>query len=196
MNCSISMLRAPGDNGLRLVLLPLMLLLSACGAKLPPELSADPPQAPALEQVRSNPEEHRGRQVRWGGIILATENHDNSSWISIVALELDGNGRPYDSDNSLGRFVAVVDSFVEPLTYSRDRLITVSGTLDGIKTQTVGDFRYDYPVVKVDAQHLWPKRSAPPINPYVYPQPYYWPYRPWYHPLYGPYPYAPLPHKH
>jgi len=173
-----------------------LLWLSACASKLPPGLDEDPVDAPSLQQVRSDPGQYRSRQVRWGGVILGTENHDASTWISIVALPLDGNGRPYDRDNSLGRFIAVVDRFLEPLTYNRDRLITVSGAIDGVQTQTVGEFRYDYPLVKVDAMHLWPKRQVAPVNPYLYPYPHHWPYRPWYHPLYNPYPYAPLPHKH
>ena len=173
-----------------------LLLLAGCGSKLPPSLAQDPPQAPSLQQVRLDPDQHRAQRVRWGGVIAATEHPDSSTLISIVALELDGNGRPHDRDNSLGRFIAVVDRFLEPLTYQQGRLITVSGVVDGVRPQNIGDFRYEHPVIRVDALHLWPRRSARPVNPYLYPQPYYWPYRPWYHPLHNPFPYAPIPYTH
>jgi outer membrane lipoprotein len=171
------------------------LLLGACSSKIPPQISEEPANAPTLAQVRENPDTFRDSLVRWGGVILNTENRDGSSWITIVALPLDSSGKPTGRDSSLGRFIAVIDDFVEPLVYSKDRRITVSGNITGMHTAKVGDYPYDHPLVQTDLHYLWPKTVAVPAN--YYPYPYYWPgYYPWYHPFYDPFPHRVIPHRH
>ena len=132
------------------------------------------------------------QKIRWGGIILNTENKQNASWLTIIALPLNESGKPLDSDQSPGRFIAIVDEFLEPLVYSPDRQITVTGHLIRTETQQVGEFSYEYPVIQVEHYYLWP---AKPEQTYVdYPP--YW-HNPWYYP-YGyswPYPYYPQ-HRH
>lgn len=162
-----------------------LLLVSGCSSTIPEQIRQTPQNAPRLAEVRAEPERFHNSQVRWGGIILETENKNDSSWIKVIALPLRGNGKPRNANNSQGRFIAVVDQFLEPLLYSQDRKITFSGHVVGSHTDKVGDFSYQYPLIKVDMHHLWPK-DPPPADDYYPYYPYYWRYDPWYHPIYYP----------
>lgn len=166
-------------------------LVSGCQSNIPEEIRLSMEGAPGLAQVRQQPQDYISQSVRWGGLILDTENRQNTSRLTIMALPLNDSGKPSIYDNSPGRFIAVVDKFLEPLEFGRDRQITVIGSIVGTETLKVGEFPYIYPVVQVEQHHLWPK--AIPTNYHNYPG--YWRHDPWFYPAYSPwyYPYRPYP---
>lgn len=166
-----------------------ILLASACSSNIPPEIKNPVPDSPDVNQVRNQPDIYQSQKVRWGGIILETENKQNASWIKIVALPLDEDGEPRDSDQSPGRFIAIVDEFLEPQLYNSDRKITVTGHVVRFETLKVGEFSYNYPVIQVENYYLWPAKSEQSYRDYP---PYWWidPYYPW------PYPYYPYPRRY
>jgi len=169
--------------------------MSACSSRIPPEIREAPLGAPGVAQVRENTDAYLTQKVRWGGVILRTENKQNASWLTIVAFPLTDSGQPRLYDQSTGRFIAVSNDFLEPLTYSSAREITVTGTLVRTETSPVGEFPYAYPVIQVADYYLWPE--SPKVDP-GYP-PYWW-YDPWYSPWYGPhhqwYPHYLRHHRH
>ncbi len=174
-------------NTLKHSLLPLVLLglttVTGCSSNVPLAISQDVAQAPSFTEVQQHPETYNGQSLRWGGTILSTENKQDASWITIVAFPLSDSGRPLESDHSPGRFIAVVDQFLEPLVYSKDREITVRGQLAGTQTLKVGNYPYPYPLLKVDSFHLWEPRD----ERIEMDAPYYWPYHPYYPtPFYNP----------
>jgi outer membrane lipoprotein len=165
-----------------------MMLISACSSHIPPEIEQPVEGSPSVAQVRGHADRYISQKVRWGGVIVNTENKDNTSQLMIVAFPLDDDGEPRVSDQSSGRFIAVADEFLEPLVYSSDRMITVVGTLIRTETLDIGEFPYEYPVVKVENSYLWPVKEVPDYRDY----PPYWWYDPWpYYPYY--YPYYPHP---
>jgi len=95
---------------------------------------------------------------------------------------LNGDGEPKVSDQSTGRFIAIVDKFLEPTVFTREREITVTGKVLRMETINVGEYAYEYPVIQVEHYHIWPVREDPV---YINYPPYWW-YDPWY-----PYPYFP-----
>ena len=137
------------------------LLLSACSSHIPPEIRQPLNDAPSVNQVRDNFDNYLSQHVRWGGVILNIENKNNASWLTIVAFSLSDRGEPQISDQSPGRFIAVVDDFLEPLLYKRDRNITVIGQLLRTETLKIDEFAYNYPVVQVDHYYLWPVQLEP-----------------------------------
>lgn len=156
------------------------LLLSACASGVPQQIRQEPTDSPTLEQVLADPAAHVSRPVRWGGVILETENRANSTLVTVLALPLSGSGKPQLGDDSAGRFVAVVPLFLDPKVYSKDRRFTVSGTLAGSETRKVGEFPYRYPVVEAQHHYLWP---VEPKLPPRYRDPWWdnpWWYDPWY----------------
>jgi outer membrane lipoprotein len=144
-----------------------------------------------VAEVRGHVENFISQKVRWGGVILHTENKDNASRLTIVAFPLNDDGEPNISDQSTGRFIAVVDAFLEPTVYSSERSVTVTGRVLKSETRAIGEFPYEYPVIQVEHYYLWPVKEEPDYRDY----PPYWWYDPWYpfYPYY--YPYYPHPHR-
>jgi outer membrane lipoprotein len=159
------------------------LLLSACASQIPPLIRKAPPDNPSLTGVRAHASDYRGRQLRWGGKIIETENRESTTWLSILERPLYRDGEPEYSDESGGRFIAIVPEFLDPKVYTPDRLVTITGTLLRTEARKVGEFPYTYPVVEAQAWYLWPVETE---LPYGYPGP--WWYDPWY---YGPWYYEP-----
>jgi outer membrane lipoprotein len=164
------------------------LLMAACASTVPPQVRQAPPDNPALDQVLADTTGYVSRQVRWGGVILETENREKSTWVTLLALPLSKGGRPNVSDNSPGRFIAMVPDFLDPKLYSKDRRLTVTGTVSGSETRKVGEFSYSYPLVAVEYYYLWPVETQLPRG---YRDPWYdpWWYDPWWYDPWYPYRY-------
>lgn len=174
---------------IQLVLLPSFVLASACSSHIPPEIKQPLEGSPDVAQVRAQSQNFISQKVRWGGTILETENKGDSSRLTIVAFPLGSDGEPKSDSQSPGRFIAVVNEFLEPTVYSKDREITVTGSLVKTENRDIGEFPYEYPVIQVENYYLWPVREEPSY--YDYP-PYWW-YDPWY--PYYPYYYPYYPHR-
>jgi outer membrane lipoprotein len=170
-----------------------LMVLSACSTHIPPEIKQPLESAPGIGEVRDKADVFVSQKVRWGGVILQTDNRQDSSRVTIVAFPLNGDGEPQVTDQSIGRFIARFDEFVEPLVFSAEREITVIGTVLKTETLDVGEYAYEYPVVQVEHHYIWPVKEYPVYIDY----PPYWWYDPWYwhYPYYYPY-YPHYPHHH
>jgi outer membrane lipoprotein len=158
------------------------LLLVACASNVPLEIREAPADSPTLQEALADPDSQVSREVRWGGLILETENTETSTRVTVLALPLSSSGKPQVGDDSGGRFVAIVPGFLDPTVYSKDRRFTVSGTITGSETRKVGEFPYRYPVVEARQHYLWP---VEPQLPPRYRDPWWydpWWYDPWYYP--------------
>ncbi len=166
---------------MRLQLFPLLLaplLLSACSTV--PESITSPDISPVpVSEAANNPDNVKGKTVRWGGTIARVENLQQKTRLEIVARELYGDGEPRKSDQSLGRFIAEINGFLDPAIYADGRNLTVVGRLNGITHKKLGEMNYTYPVIKTEAHYLWPLPEEPCET---CPPWYYDPWYPW-----GPY---------
>jgi len=166
----------------------LIILVSACSSHIPPEIRESLDGAPSVAQVHQAADSYISKKVRWGGIILDVENKHKTSWLTILAYPLSNHGEPHISDQSPGRFIAIVDKFLDPLVYGRDRKITIKGKLLRTEIIKVGEFPYQFPVIQVEQHYLWPAESKPSDFEH---HPYWWSY-PWYDPWHSPY----YPHRY
>ncbi len=166
----------------------LALLLTGCSTTR--DSIPDPGRgAPTISDVRESPEQHQGKTVRWGGTIAGVENRQDVTLVEVVGRSLDRSGRPRTGDTSEGRFLAVIDGFLDPAVYEEGRRMTATGTVDGEETRPVGEHDYRYVRVRASGHHLWPEPRPDPYahDPRYYPGPYYGPrYGPWYDPWYDP----------
>ena len=165
----------------------LAIFVSGCSSHIPPEIKQNLEGAPSVAQVHAATDNYLSRKVRWGGVILSIENKQETSWLTILASPLNDSGKPQSTDNSPGRFIAIVDKFLEPLLYSQDRKITIIGHLLKSETIKIGEFPYEHPVVAVKQHYLWPVDPAPSEldrYPYWWHDPWYDPYYPWHSPYY------------
>ena len=169
-----------------LMSLILLMLITACSSQVPQIIKTRPTINPDLTQVVDHPEKYKTQQVRWGGVILNTDNQAKSTRLTILAMPLDDDGEPKIRSASGGRFIASFADFLEPSVYANSRMITIVGNLQGVETLKVGEYPYPHPVVRVSAHYLWPQiqpsvnNDWPPYwyDPWYYPYPYYRPYRP------------------
>lgn len=163
-----------------LVLALATLVVSGC-ASVPREIARAPAGDFTVQQVRADVQGHLGMPVRWGGTILDLDNDAEESRIEIIARELRRDGRPAGEERSPGRFVAVVDGFLDPAIFVEGRDITVFGTVEGELDGRIGGRSYTYPVVRVEDYQLWRRMDAREF-PYGHRAFFYDPFYPW-----GPY---------
>jgi outer membrane lipoprotein len=167
-------------------------ILGGCTSTTIPELIRNaPPGDIRVEETQQQQSHFLNSRVRWGGSIISVQNQPDETLIEILSKDLDKNGKPESESRSGGRFIARIPGFLEPEEYPKDRLMTVTGSLKEVRKAPVGSYPYPYPVVEVEAYHLWPQEvSYPPAryydpfyDPYFYPYPYY------YYPYWRRYPY-------
>jgi outer membrane lipoprotein len=144
----------------------LTLSLTACTP--PPVLK--PMTAPvdvAPEAAAAAAERYRGAEVVWGGRIVEVRNRADVSEVVVVAYPLDSGQRPRPKETSQGRFIAVLEGYVESYDYPQGRYLTLSGKIDGSISENVDEHPYLYPVVRAEGVHLWPagfENSAPQVH--------------------------------
>lgn len=110
-----------------------------------------------------------GAKVRWGGVIIQTLPEPAQTCFEISSRPLDGEGEPLQTDRTFGRFMACAKGFYEPSVYAVARKLTVVGELATAVSGKVGEHEYRYPMVRVEALHLWPL-----AQPAAYPSMFYY----------------------
>ena len=130
--------------------------------------------------MRENTADYQGQQVRWGGTIIETGNRKAATMLTVLGRPLYRGGEPKFTDDSAGRFIAIIPEFLDPEVYAPDRQVTITGTVLHTEAGKVGEYPYSYPVIQADTWYLWPGRTN---APYGYPSPLWhdpWHYDPWY----------------
>ncbi len=151
----------------------------------------------SFAEVFKNPEIHKGKIVIWGGEVIHTTNQkDKTSLMEVLQRPLDWGEEPDRAKPSGGRFLVLVQEFLDPHIYRNGKKVTVAGEIIGEKTQLLGQFEYRYPLLLSKEIYLWREYHydyLPPYAPFPYfPGGYYgpWYYSPWYYgPWYWGYPY-------
>lgn len=166
----------------RLVALPALLLAGACNLTPAALEGAFVPLTPAQVQAEAQSQQGiaTGAPVRWGGDIIATHPGPQRSCVEVLAAALDASSRPRTGSDEAARtrFLACKAGFLDPAIYAEGREITVTGTLETVESRRIGAYDYPYPVVSVQALHLWEEvRETILPPPPVWPPPYglYWP---------------------
>lgn len=123
---------------------------------IPGAITTPPAGDLQLIETQVDPKAHTGKRVRWGGNVIQV-NRDAAGTASIQVIErrLDAEGRPIEGSVSDGRFMIKAAAGVDPQFYSRDRLITVAGTIDGAVTAHTGASEKTMPLVRVSEFMLW-----------------------------------------
>lgn len=111
------------------------------------------PRQAASEQIQDE-------LVLWGGTIISTKPREDTTQLEILSYPLDRSQEPRTDRSSEGRFLVVVDGYLEPADYSEGRQVTVRGRLREPTTAMIGGAEYHYPVVSADDLHLWPRQST------------------------------------
>ena len=97
-------------------------------------------------------------KVLWGGVVVSSANTSTGTEIEILSYPLDYLQRPNAARRSSGRFLVVVDDFIETTDFEAGRRVTAVGTVTGTETGKIGESDYRYPVLKLAAPadiHRW-----------------------------------------
>jgi outer membrane lipoprotein len=164
-----------------LIVLLTIVVLSGC-VSVPEPLRGDyPPLTPNAVTARDI-----GQDIRWGGIILATQPDENQTCFEVLSRQLSTGMRPLVEDMTQGRFIACRDGFLDPEVFVKGREVTLTGEVVQMDQRLVGEFEYRYPVIAARFITMWPERPEVIINNYYDPF-----YDPWYWgPYYGRHPYG------
>lgn len=156
--------------------------LSACSAIPDPIQVADDTSLVGYNKAVISSQETVGETARWGGVITQVENKPNQTVIEVVHFPLNHYGKPITSQDTVGRFKAVIDSFVDPIAFEEGRLITFIGKVNPPMAGLVGEHPYMFPALAVENFHLWRVQSNYPRTSL-----YFDFYGGWHSPFYYPY---------
>ncbi len=153
---------------LKWFLLLSLILLSGCAHVISKDLRTKSDLSLTLSQVRQHPETFKGKWVVWGGEIVETVNQkEGTTQIEVFQRPLGWRGEPKETTASEGRFLVLVDKYVDPYVFRRGKKITVAGEMIGEKIKPLGQMDYRYPLVSSKEIYLWPVSYYQPY-PYSY----------------------------
>jgi Starvation-inducible outer membrane lipoprotein len=66
---------------------------------------------------------------------------------------------PKASNASKGRFLILVDKYLDPNLYQKRKRITVAGEILGEQIKPLGEMDYRYPLISSKQIHLWEEQS-------------------------------------
>ncbi len=129
-------------------------LLTAACSTLPENLTTTNPNVVTdFQQWQAEPSQQQ--EVRMGGVIAKITNLTDKTRLEIVNLPINSVGKPDLDHEPEGRFVAYVKGFVDPVTFSEGRLVTVLGHTQGTEEGKVDEYQYQFPVMQATGYHLW-----------------------------------------
>ncbi len=152
----------------RLTRLVLMLLavssFAACAPAISKQYREQADQSLSFPVLAADPSAYKGKTVIMGGVIAQTTTRTGETELEIVQKPLDSANMPETTDKSEGRFLVIVDRFLDPLIYKKDRKITVAGEVVGSEVRKLDNLDYTYPVIRSQEIKLWPQtRSGVPV---------------------------------
>jgi len=139
-----------------------MALLSGCAPTFPQQITDRVDKDITFDDLTKNIDAYKGKWVMFAGVIADLRNEkDGGSSIEIVQKSADSDGRPLETDRTGGRFIAVSKQFLDPAIHARGREITVVGEVEGVTVKPLGETSYQYPLITVEALHLWEPARSP-----------------------------------
>lgn len=143
---------------LKPIILTFAVLISGC-ASIPQVLQGE---FSTLAPSEAKKDHIMNQNIRWSGYIVQTINNEDKTCFEIVETETykDLSPKRIIPKNG-GRFLACKEGFLEPTAFNK-RMVTITGNLVAYTEQNIGDFNYEYPVVKTDKVYIW--RNNPRFN--------------------------------
>jgi len=114
-----------------------------------------------FQELKRDPDAYKGIWVMLAGVIIETRNMKEGASIEVLQKPMDRRGRPYETDDTGGRFIITTDRFLDAAMYHRGRRITGIAEIGGRKMLPLGEIEYQYPVVVPKELYLWEPSSGP-----------------------------------
>ncbi|OGI43664.1 MAG: hypothetical protein A2150_02245 [Candidatus Muproteobacteria bacterium RBG_16_64_11] len=146
------------------LLLMLAAVLAACaGAPAFDTAGVDHTLTPGMAAADAGA---RGRQVQWGGVIVAASNLKDSTQLEVLAYPLTDGGAPDPQREALGRFLVLRPGYLETADFAPGRAVTAVGAILETRRLRIGDGEHTVPVLSAGQLRLWPRGydSAPQLH--------------------------------
>ena len=110
----------------------------------------------SFSEVSKDPGAYQGKIVIWGGeIIQTTPLEGGTSLLEVVQRPLNWQEKPEKTELPGGRFLVLVERFLDPHIYRTGREVTVAGEILGEKTELIDKMEYRYPFLLCREVYLW-----------------------------------------
>ena len=113
--------------------------------------------------------EQSADKVLWGGVVISSANTDSTTEIEVLSYPLDYLQRPNPGLRSTGRFLMVLDGYIETADFANGHRVTALGSPGETRTGKIGESEYRYPVLKLAAPtdlHRWSDEEYYNSSPY------------------------------
>lgn len=141
-----------------------LLLLSACSS-IPKNLESDSATLVTNYPLWKASDPAQKLEVRMAGVVAKVENKQDKTRIEVANIPVDSAGKPNLAMKPQGRFIAYVDGFVDPLNIKPNTYVTFLGVTEPSEHAKIGEFDYEYPVMKVESMRVWQKSQVNVVNP-------------------------------
>jgi len=147
----------------KLLLVAFITTLTAC-VTIPNVLQGDFSNVTPAQTKQKHP---MNIPVRWSGYIVNTVNKKDKTCFEVVQTQTYKNLRPKDEiPKNSSRFLACKNGFLEAHAFNK-RMVTITGNLVAYTEQKIGEYNYEYPVIKTDLIYIWRKQSPYPRYNYL-----------------------------
>ncbi|HSA86514.1 MAG TPA: Slp family lipoprotein [Nitrospira sp.] len=143
----------------------LFLFMSGCNRyqAIPDHLLGHVNKELTYEQVKTSPAAARGQIVVWGGEVLNAVRDPEKTTVEVLEIPLNKDHIPLDKRaSSRGRFLAI-DShgeIIDPAIFKEGSRVTVIGEILELRTETLEQAAYDYPVVAIRDLTVWDEHTT------------------------------------
>lgn len=135
--------------------------LAGCAPTFSKEILSQVDRTISFPDLVKAPEQYRGKSVMLGGVIIETRNSAKGSTIEVLQTPLDRQGRPRETDETAGRFIAETPEFLDAAVYQPGKRISLVGQVQGQEVRPLGEMNYRYPVLAARELRLWEPRTSP-----------------------------------
>ena len=132
----------------------LLVLLFSC-APISRQSLRDVDSTISFPALLKDPERYKGKLVLLGGQIMATTVEQGETWVEVLQHPLNWRQEPEDPDVSYGRFLIRFKDLRDPAVYTKGRMITVLGEVQGQRIMPLQKIEYTYPVLDPRESYLW-----------------------------------------
>ncbi len=113
-------------------------------------------QTVSFSQLLENPERYKQKVVMLGGRILSAKRLSEATRLEVLQLPLYDGQQPTDTlTESLGRFIAMEPTFLDPAKLPPQTRVTIVGEVTGSTQDKVGETNYRFPVLVIKHLHVW-----------------------------------------
>lgn len=137
-----------------------LFFFQGCTYAISPSLVEKSDKTISFEMLRTDPAIYKGRLVIFGGVIAQTSNLKQGTLITVIQKPLDYWGKPVRTNKTAGQFLVFSARYLDGLTYSAGREITVAAEVAGTRLHTLGEREFDQPVLISQELKLWPREQG------------------------------------